>query len=141
MRSFCLLLSATVFAFGLSSSALADAAEDVKAAYDQWNEDFNSGDAEKLASHYSDDAIFLPPTHTVVEGPQAVQEFFAALFDSGVTGHTLEIIKVIEHGEEITAAARWAAKGGDGADIGGIGTHVFQRQDDGSLKLALHTFN
>ncbi|MDY8111189.1 nuclear transport factor 2 family protein [Fulvimarina sp. 2208YS6-2-32] len=141
MVSFRLLLTATTLSLGLSSVTLAAPEDDVKAAYEQWNADFNSGDAEKLASNYSEDAIFLPPSHAVIEGPQGVQEFFAPLFENGVTGHTLEVIKVIDHGDEITAAARWSAKGGDGSDIGGIGTHVFQRQDDGSLKLALHTFN
>ncbi|EAU42079.1 hypothetical protein FP2506_16639 [Fulvimarina pelagi HTCC2506] len=88
-----------------------------------------------------DDAIFLPPTHDVVEGPEGVQSFFDGLFQNGVTDHQLEVINVMEGGDEIVAASRWSAKGGDGSDIGGIATHVFERQNDGSLKLKLHTFN
>ena len=45
----------------------------------------------------------------------------------------------------MVGAANWTAVGkdADGADQpwGGIATHVFERQDDGSLKLVLHTFN
>ena len=35
------------------------------------------------------------------------------------------------------------AKGTDGTEqnIGGLATHVFERQPDGSLRLRLHTFN
>jgi hypothetical protein len=38
------------------------------------------------------------------------------------------------------AAAKWSAKAGD-KDIGGVATHIFERQPGGALKLKLHTFN
>jgi ketosteroid isomerase-like protein len=63
----------------------------------------------------------------------------------GVTGHKLEVIKVSGDGNLVVAAAKWSATGKDasGADQpwGGVATHVFERQADGSLKLKLHTFN
>jgi uncharacterized protein (TIGR02246 family) len=120
---------------------LADEVEDqVKTAYAAWNEAFNKGDAKALAALYSEDATFLPPTHEVIEGPAGVEKFFAGLFANGVSGHALELIEV--HGEEdlVVAAAKWSAKGKD-ANLGGIATHVFEVQDDDSLKLSLHTFN
>ena len=135
-----MLAAATLIAC-LTTPVYASSEADVKAAYEQWNEAFNSGDAAKVAAAYTDDAIFLPPTHDVVEGPDGVQAFFDGLFKNGVTGHDLEIIDVMEGGNEIVAASKWSAKGGDGSDIGGIATHVFEKQDDGSLKLKLHTFN
>ncbi|MDY8110036.1 SgcJ/EcaC family oxidoreductase [Fulvimarina sp. 2208YS6-2-32] len=135
------VLFATALMIIAPSIAMADAESDVKAAYEQWNAAFNSGDAEKVAAAYADDAVFLPPTHNVVEGPEAIGQFFDGLFKAGVTGHALEVIRVMEDGNEIVAASRWSAKGGDGSDIGGVATHVFEKGDDGSLKLALHTFN
>ena len=51
--------------------------EDVKAAYAQWDQAFNKGDASAVAAFYSNDAVFLPPTHEVVEGPVGVEKFFA----------------------------------------------------------------
>ena len=135
------MLAAATLVACLTTSVYAAGEEDVKAAYEQWNEAFNSGDAAKVAAAYTDDAIFLPPTHDVVEGPDGVRAFFDGLFKNGVTGHDLEIINVMADGDEIVAASKWSAKGGDGSDIGGIATHVFEKQDDGSLKLKLHTFN
>ena len=48
-------------------------------------------------------------------------------------------------GELIVAAAKWSAHGKDAsgapATFGGVATHVFEKQPDGSLKLKLHTFN
>ena len=119
--------------------------DDVKAAYAAWDEAFNAGDAEAVASAYADDALFLPATHDVITGPEGVAGFFAPLFEQGVTGHKLELIEAREEGDAIVAAAKWSAAGKDaaGADQpwAGVATHVFERQDDGSLKLVLHTFN
>ncbi|MEF2554590.1 nuclear transport factor 2 family protein [Aurantimonas sp. A2-1-M11] len=134
-------LLATVFLITAPAVALSASEDDVNAAYQSWNAAFNSGDAGKVGATYTDDAVFLPPTHDVIEGPEKIQEFFNGLFEAGVTEHNLEVIRVMDSGDQIIAAARWSAKGGDGADIGGIATHVFQKQEDGSLKLMLHTFN
>jgi ketosteroid isomerase-like protein len=140
MRNFKPLLAA-LFLITSPATALGAPEDDVSAAYEAWNAAFNSGDAKELSATSTDDAVFLPPTHNVIEGPDKIGEFFAGLFEAGVTDHNLEVIRVMDSGDHIIAAARWSAKGGDGADIGGIGTHVFQKQDDGSLKLMLHTFN
>jgi len=119
--------------------------EQVAAAYTAWDEAFNQGDGEAVAAFCADDAIFLPSTHDVVNGPAGVAEFFDGIFAMGVTGHKLELIEADAEGDMIVAAARWSANGKDaaGADQpwGGIATHVFERQSDGTWKLRLHTFN
>lgn len=119
--------------------------EEVAAAYAAWDEAFNAGDAAAVGAAYTADALFLPATHDVIEGPDGVAEFFGGIFGMGVTGHKLELIEAIDHGDAVVAAARWSAAGKDaaGADQpwGGVATHVFERQDDGGLKLRLHTFN
>ena len=64
-----------------------------------------------------------------------------------MTGHKLELIEVEGDGSDelIVAAAKWSAHGKDAsgapATFGGVATHVFEKQPDGSLKLKLHTFN
>ena len=119
--------------------------EEVTAAYAAWDEAFNSGEAANVAAFYTEDAIFLPASHDVINGPDGVTAFFGPLFDMGVTGHKLELIEAREAGDAVIAAANWNAAGKDaeGADQpwGGVATHVFERQEDGSLKLVLHTFN
>ena len=125
----------------------ADPQADVEAAYEAWNEAFNKGDAAEVASFYTDDATFLPPTHEVITGPEGIEAFFAGLFDAGVTGHGLELITVEGDADAdlLYSAARWTASGkaedGSEQSLGGIAVHGFERQADGSLKLNLHTFN
>lgn len=119
--------------------------DDVKTAYTAWDEAFGKGDAKAVATFYTEDALLLPPSHEVIEGPAGVEKFFSGIFGTGATDHKLEMIKADGDGKLIYAAAKWSAKGKDaqGKDQpwGGVSTHVFERQSDGSLKIKLHTFN
>lgn len=119
--------------------------EDVSAAYAKWDAAFNETDAKSLATFYTEDTLFLPASHDIIKGPSGVEEFFGGLFDNGVTGHKLELIEAISEGELVVSTAKWSAEGKDDAGapttFGGIATHVFEKQDDGSLQLKMHTFN
>lgn len=141
MRSLGLVLIASAISFGTINCCYSATADEVEAAYEQWNAAFNSGDAEQLSSTYVTDAVFLPPTHDVIKSSEGIQDFFDGLFKAGVTDHQLEVIQIMDNGDDVIVASKWSAKGNDGAAIGGVATHVFKRQADGSLKLALHTFN
>jgi uncharacterized protein (TIGR02246 family) len=130
-----------------SGVARADDAQtqQVKAAYAAWDAAFNKGDAKGVAALYTEDSLLLPPSHDVIKGPAGVEKFFAGLFANGVTGHKLELIEAEGDGGLVAAAGKWSASGKDAngapATFGGIATHVFAKQPDGSLKLKLHTFN
>ncbi|GGX95605.1 hypothetical protein GCM10007160_24010 [Litchfieldella qijiaojingensis] len=119
--------------------------EDVSAAYAEWDAAFNESDAKSLATFYTEDTLFLPASHDIIKGPSGVEEFFAGLFANGVTGHKLELIEATSEGELVVSAAKWSAEGKDDAGapatFSGIATHVFKKQDDGSLRLKVHTFN
>jgi ketosteroid isomerase-like protein len=74
-----------------------------------------------------------------------VEKFFAGIFGMGVKGHKLELIDASGDGDVLFGTAKWAADGKDqtGKDQpwGGLATHIFQKQADGSLKLRVHIFN
>lgn len=136
------------FSAALLAAPAADAAgpaDDIKAAYAAWNAAFNKGDAKAISAFYAADAKLLPPSHDVLEGPAGAEKFFGGLFASGVTGHRLELIDADASGDMLVGAAKWSANGKDAAGaastFGGVATHVFEKQADGSLKLKLHTFN
>ncbi|UWU71262.1 nuclear transport factor 2 family protein [Bradyrhizobium sp. NC92] len=118
---------------------------DIAAAYAAWDLAFNKADARAIAATYVSDAKLLPPTHQVISGPTAIESFFAGLFSSGFTDHRLVVIDAGGDENIVYGTAHWSANGktADGASqpAGGIATHVFERQADGSLKLKLHTFN
>ncbi|KFG69408.1 signal peptide protein [Microvirga sp. BSC39] len=129
-----------------SCTAVADPIDDqIRTAYSAWNAAFNKSDPKAVAAFYTSDASLLPATHDVIQGPDGVQKFFSSLFANGVTDHTLDLIRSMEDDKIVIAAAKWSAAGRDASGkptrFGGIATHVFERQPDGSLKLKLHTFN
>jgi uncharacterized protein (TIGR02246 family) len=129
----------------VSPAAHADPAGDIRTAYAAWDAAFNKGDAKAVAALYQQDAIFLPATHDVIKGADGVQTFFGGLFQMGVTGHKLELIEARGDENMLIGTAKWSATGKDanGAEQpwSGVATHVFEKQTDGSLKLAVHTFN
>ena len=122
-----------------------DVRAEITAAYAAWDSAFNKADAKAVAAAYVSNAKVLPPTHEVISGPAEIENFFAGLFSSGFTDHNLAVIDAGGDEKVVYSAAKWSAngKGADGTRqiAGGIATHVFERQGDGSLKLRLHTFN
>lgn len=98
-----------------AASAGAGPAEDVRAAYAAWDNAFNAGDAQAVAAAYAQDALFLPATHDVIKGPEAIGTFFGGLFDMGVTGHKLDLIEAQGDGALLVGTARWSARGKDAA--------------------------
>jgi uncharacterized protein (TIGR02246 family) len=132
----------------MGASAIARAgspADDVKTAYAAFNAAFAKGDAKAIAAFYTEDAVFLPPDHQVYKGPAGVEKFFTALFAGGARDHKLDLIEAYGSGDLVFGAAKWSAMGKDSAGKdqpwGGLATHIFERQADGTLKIKLHTFN
>jgi ketosteroid isomerase-like protein len=119
--------------------------DQVKSAYAAWDRAFNTANAKAVADFYEANALFLPASHEVVRGPAGVERFFSGLFSAGVTNHRLELIEASGAGDLLYGAATWSASGkddrGQPSNFGGVATHVFQRQSDGSIKVKLHTFN
>ena len=58
----------------------------------QFEKSFNQGDAEGLASLYSEDAKILPPNMDIVEGKNAVQSYWQGALDMGIKSFKGELI-------------------------------------------------
>jgi ketosteroid isomerase-like protein len=134
-----------LFAAAPELSLAADARGDVEKAYAAWDAAFNKHDEKAIGAAYVQTAKLLPPTHQVASGPAEIEKFFAGLFAGGVTGHKLEMIDAGGDDKVVFGTAKWSATGkdkdGKPSPLGGLATHVFERQADGSLKLRLQTFN
>jgi uncharacterized protein (TIGR02246 family) len=130
---------------GAEASLAGSAEDDVKAAYSAWDAAFNKGDAGAVAALYSDDALLLPPTHNVIKGPAGVETFVQGLLKMGTKDHKFEIIEARQDGNIVYAAAKWSATGkdseGKNQTWSGLAAHVFERQNDGSLRVKLNTVN
>lgn len=124
----------------IGSALAADVKGDVTAAYKAWDAAFNSGDAKAIAATYASDAELLPPTHTVTKGTE-IEKFFDGLVKGGVKSHALKLVEAGGTDKTVYGTANWSATDKDGKSIGGLATHIFERQSDGNLKLKVHIFN
>ena len=129
------------FVASIGSALAADIKSDVTAAYKAWDAAFNSGDAKAIAASYTSDAELLPPTHTIAKGPADIEKFFDGLLKGGVKNHALKLVEAGGSDKTAYGTANWSATDKDGKQIGGLATHVFERQSDGALKLKAHIFN
>jgi ketosteroid isomerase-like protein len=141
-----LAVSALFFTVAHVSPGLAGSPEeDVKAAYAAWDAAFAKADPKAISAFYTDDALLMPPSHEVIRGPAGVEKFFTGVFGVGGTAHKLDLIEARADGTLVYGTAKWSAKGKDAQGKeqpwGGLATHIFKRQPDGSLKLIVHTFN
>ncbi|THK34018.1 SgcJ/EcaC family oxidoreductase [Ensifer sp. MPMI2T] len=117
----------------------------VSQANDRWNAAFNRGDAAAVAALYTPDATVLPHTHAVVKGQAAIADFWAGLISAGVKGHGIELLDAQAAGDVAYSSGKWWATGsgedGRPAQFEGTIVTIWRKQNDGSWKLCLHTWN
>jgi uncharacterized protein (TIGR02246 family) len=90
-----------------SAVALADPAADVKAVYAAWDTAFNDHDAKRIAALYTKDAVLVPPSHAIIKGSNAVEDFFRGNFDIEVASHNSEVVEVVaSDGEMVSKVPR-----------------------------------
>ena len=58
----------------------------------QFETSFNQGDAEGLASLYTEDAKILPPNMDMLEGKDSIQAFWQGALDMGIKSFKSEMI-------------------------------------------------
>jgi ketosteroid isomerase-like protein len=112
-------------------------------------------DIAALGSFYEEGARFLPPGAPTAKGPVAIQAAQQKIMEAGVQTLTLQAEDIIEAGDFIIEIGRVTAtikprgmmsliallKGRTKFTIHGKSVVVWRRQMDGSLKIAVDTFN
>ena len=80
----------------------------INALREQFVAAFNAGDAEAVASIYTDDAILMLPYQPAYEGKQAIQAAFQSLFQNNMES----TLKLTMTPQEIEIAGDWAYERG-----------------------------
>ena len=106
---------------------------------------FNTGDLDTVTNFYTADASVLPAHNPQLEGRTATREFFQKMRDAGASDLRLEQGRIEESGDLVVHAGRYTfnapdPKGGTRPDQGKF-VAVYRRQSDGSLQLAIDTWN
>ena len=139
-------ISSTAYAGSkMTDEGVREARAAIEAANAQFSDAFARGDAKALAAMYTSDAIAFPPDSDMVDGNEAIGEFWKATRDSGVQTAALTTVDVGRSGdvayevgkvsltiqpagkELTTAVAKYVV--------------VWKRQADGSWKLHRDIWN
>ncbi len=114
---------------------------DIAAANDAFMAAFKQGDAAGLAALYTEDAQVLPPNANFINGQQAIQGFWQALFDTGIKEAKMEIVEVEKHGDTATEVSKFKLLSGDGQVLDQGKYIVIWKRDQNQWKLYRDIFN
>lgn len=109
-----------------------------------WEIAFNSGDTAALANLYAEDAIVVPPSLEILNAQKEIALFWANQKLTGTDNFRVQTINLRRHGDVIYESAVWIAtvtSNGVATDLNGEMTNVIARQEDGSWKIQLQSWN
>ena len=139
LQLICTILA--LFLFLPAAQAPKTTAIEVVDLYKAWDAAFNKRDAMALGDLYDEDSVLLPTDHQVIKDRRNIEKFFDGLFKAGFKNFKLELVEAGGHGDMIFGAAKWSADDGKGAHFGGVAMHVFTKQEDGTYKIRIQTWN
>jgi len=76
-----------------------DLISEIKNQNDKWMEDYKRGDAVAIGSHYTEDAVSLPPHTGAVVGKESIIEYWKEAMHSGAKGLNIQTKEVESDGE------------------------------------------
>lgn len=138
-------VAAFVAVIGPCPAAIADTAE-IEAAQRAWEQAFASGDGAAAAEAvFTEDARLLPPDEPMVEGREAIAEYWQGAMDAGVHTLKLGLIAVEMHGDTMIETGTWAvtvpSEDGGEAEVRGKALVVWKKGEDGRWRMSQDMWN
>lgn len=131
--------------FVSSSSATTTALEsDAWINNKTWEMAFNSGDTAALANLYAEDAIVVPPSLEILNAQKEIELYWANQILTGTDNFRVQTINLRVEDDVVYQTAVWIAtitSNGVATDLDGEMTNVIARQQDGSWKIQLQSWN
>ena len=83
----------------------------------QFQKSYNQGDAEALASLYTEDAKILPPHMDMLEGKDSIQAFWQGALDMGIKSFKGEMIDMDASGNLGYFVGKYTLYGNDNQEV------------------------
>lgn len=118
----------------------------IAAREERWLAAFNSTDVDSLVGLYAGDAILMPEGEPIVAGSDAIRAWFEDSFARAVTRQTIHNDEIVVTGDWAYMRGRWTLTtmlrdGGEARRLKGKHLVIWQRQGDGSWKVARDIWN
>jgi len=104
----------------------------------------NSGDTSALADLYAKDAVVVPPSLKILNAQDEIRNNWVSQKLTGTENFQVQTVNLRLHDDLIYQTAVWFAtvtENGIAIELGGEMTNVIGRQDDGSWKIKLQSWN
>ncbi len=136
-----ILLTSTMYA----RSGFALEQGDIEQFNSLWSSSFKQAETLRLASLYAQDAVMFPPSSEILEGRNAIENYFASLKRVGFEEYSISLIDVDLKENTAYETATWEAtridEAGNAITMEGNITNIFERQTDGSWKIKMQSWN
>jgi uncharacterized protein (TIGR02246 family) len=127
------------------STTVTDYRTEVLAIAQAWERCVSAKDARGIAALYTENATLLPPGQPAISGRQNIQQFWQGFFDAGASDARLKSIQISGSGDLAYEVGEYSAMmpqpSGDTAPGTGKYLVVFERQQDGQLKMVADMFS
>jgi uncharacterized protein (TIGR02246 family) len=127
------------------SMTITDYRAEVLAIARAWEKCANTRDARGIAALYTENATLLPPGQPMMTGRQNIQGFWQGFFDAGASDAKLKSVQISGSGDLAYEVGEYSAMmpQPSGGTAPGTGKYlvVFERQQDGTLKMAADMFS
>ena len=127
------------------STTVTDYKAEVLAIARAWEKCASARDASGIAALYTENATLLPPGQPAITGRQNIKGFWQGFFDAGASDAKLESVEISGSGDLAYEVGEYSAMmpQPSGGTAPGTGKYlvVFERQQDGTLKMAADMFS
>lgn len=149
MRKLVFIISSMLLFASLSfAQSEAEIREELQQIGDEWSKAMVSGDYVSTLGYYAEDAISLPSYSPMIKGIDAIKKSGEEMKNSGmkVNSFNTEITDVIVTDDQIVEVGTYnitmtVPGAQDAWDDHGKYMNVWERSEDGSLKLKVETWN
>jgi uncharacterized protein (TIGR02246 family) len=127
------------------ATTVTDYRAEVLAIARAWETCAGAQDARGIAALYTENATLLPPGQPAITGRQNIQGFWQGFLDAGASDAKLKSIQISGSGDLAYEVGEYSAMmpQPSGGTAPGTGKYlvVFERQQDGTLKMAADMFS
>lgn len=128
-----------------SLSARSDSASEIELLNSTMAKSFGKGDIAQMVDLYTRDAVMLPPSSEILSNQEDIKRYWDGLRKIGVYDYSIYAVNHDIEGNVAYATALWEARrktaNGNVITMDGNISNVYEKQDDGSWKIRLQSWN
>ncbi len=145
MKNFKPLLLIALLTASAPAISVADDAFDVRVINSQLTKEFTSGSTARLAELYTNNAVMLPPSSEILTSNESIKAYWDALKKAGIKKYSIYPVDLNIKGNRAYTSGLWEATRvtaeGSTVNLNGNISNVLEKQEDGSWKITVQSWN